>query len=204
MALFQGHTGTITYANVTIRYNITQNNGTAGAATNVPCEIVLGSAAQLVMTGVAVYNNTFYTSQGASNVNSIVLFAAANITGNVANNILYGTANPLSINAASLNPSTMNFTGNDYFGTTKIDWNGTSYATVALWQTATGQEKIAGVDVSLTSDPKLTSPGPGGTTIGYNPRPLTAYHLQHTSPMIGAGLNLARSSASSWPLGLLR
>lgn len=191
VALFQGHTGTITYANVTIRYNITQNNGTAGTGTNVPCEIILGSAPQLVMTGIAVYNNTFYASKGASNVNSIVLFGAANITGNVANNIFYGTPNPLSINAASLNPSTVNFTRNDYFGTTKIQWNGSSYATVALWQTATGQEKIGGVDVSLTSDPRLTSPGRGGTTNGYDPRSLTAYHLQHGSPMIGAGLSLA-------------
>ncbi len=62
---------------------------------------------------------------------------------------------------------------------------------MALWQTATGQEKIGGVDVSLTSDPRLTSPGRGGTTNGYDPRSLTAYHLQHGSPMIGAGLSLA-------------
>src|SRR4029077_16286739 len=107
---------------------------------------------------------------------------AANITGTFKNNILQGTANPRSINAPSLNPSTMAFLGNDYFGTTKINWNGTAYTTVAAWNTATGQDASA-----LTSNPTLTNAGGGGTTNGYNPGSLGAYKLVGGSPMIGVG-----------------
>jgi len=82
--------------------------------------------------------------------------------------------------------------GNDYYntGTFSIRWNSTTYATYAAWQTATGEEKIAGVNVGKTSNPLLVNPGSAGVSGGYNPAAVTGYIANPGSPAIGGGQNL--------------
>ncbi len=113
----------------------------------------------------------------------------------MSNNIFYCTSGLKFINndGDTGNPSGLEFKGNDYYttGTFSLTWNATTYTSFASWQTATGQEKISGVNVGLTSDPQLTSPGSGGTIgLPFTPSSLTAYQLQHGSPMIGTGLDM--------------
>lgn len=86
----------------------------------------------------------------------------------------------------------MLFQGNDYFTGTapmRIGRGNCTYGTLASWRTATAQEVFSGTTVGLNVDPKLVSPGAGGT-----PAPLTsmtAHKLQSGSPLLGAGLNMA-------------
>ena len=112
------------------------------------------------------------------------------LTGHISNNIFYA-AGTIRLTIAG-NPS-LTFAGNDYFtgGSFSIFWNGTTYNSFAAWQTATGQEKIGSVNVGLTTDPKLNSPGGGTTCGGYSRSCPSAYQLQGGSPMLPtAGLNL--------------
>jgi hypothetical protein len=172
-----------TWNNNTCRYHISENDGVSGFG-------VSGSSGGIsiqqdaTMTNVFVYNNVIYSNVGR------VLTVRNSMTGNVANNIFYaGASNNIVF---SLGATALNFTGNDYFstGTFSISWNSTNYTTFAAWQTATGLEKIAGVNVGLTSDPVLVNPGAGGTVGGYNPSKPIAYELFVGSPAIGTGLDL--------------
>jgi hypothetical protein len=179
----------VTWANNTVRFNISENDGsdTSNFYGAVAVGIVSGSSQ---LTGVAVYNNTFFSNRATPRAIISIASLAATSTGRFANNIFNGASTNLLVNSAGA--SALTFTGNDYFsaGTFGISWNGTSYSSFSAWQTATSQEKIAGVNVGLTSNPTLQNPGSGGTVGGYIPPAPTAYELLVGSPMIGAGLNL--------------
>lgn len=85
-----------------------------------------------------------------------------------------------------------NFYGNDYYTYGQpiaFDWNGTSYSSFASWQTATGQEKLAGNNVGIISNPEIYVPGGGWINGGYVPANLYAYNLQSGSPLVGVGLD---------------
>jgi hypothetical protein len=177
----------------TLRYCISENDGTV-SSNQTPCGIAVGASTSATQTGVAVYNNTVYNNNtngqcmnlGGSNISSV--------TGNVANNIFYlgSSADSLIGFSNAGNPSSLLLTGNDYFavGSFSLVWNATTYTTFSSWQTATGQEKISGSNVGLTSNPLLNNPGGGGTVHGYAPPAPTAYDLQGGSPMRGTGINL--------------
>ena len=186
---FQG-TG-IPWANNVFRYNISQNNGRG--PTNVPCEMVIGAYGQNGITGLQVYGNTFYTSVGSADVNSVLRFEAANSAGIIANNIFYVEgANPRLIDTQSFKPTNMLFRGNTYYTThpTKIVWSSVPYASLGAWQAATDQEKIGSASVARTENPRLVNPGGGGILGGYHPEKLEAYKLKASSPAIDAGLDI--------------
>ncbi len=186
---FQG-TG-IPWADNVFRYNISQNNGRG--PTNVPSEMVIGAYGQNGITGLQVYGNTFYTSVGSANVNSVVRFEAANSAGIVANNIFYVEgANPRLIDTQSFKPTNMLFRGNTYYTTHpgKIIWGSVLYSSLSAWQSATNQEKIGSVNVARTENPRLINPGGGGILGGYYPEKLEAYKLRTGSPAIDAGLDI--------------
>ena len=86
----------------------------------------------------------------------------------------------------------MLFQGNDYFtgaAPVQIAWGNSTYSALASWRSATAQEMLSGADVGQNVDPKLVSPGAGGTPAQLSA--MTAYELQSGSPVRGAGLNLA-------------
>jgi hypothetical protein len=155
--------------------------------------MVIGSYGQNGITGLQVYGNTFYTSVGSANVNSILRFEAANSAGIIANNIFYVQgANPRLIDTQYYKPTNMLFRGNTYYTThpVKIIWGSVLHSTINAWQTATGQEKIGNVSVARTEDPKLVNPGGGRNLGGYRPEKLEAYKLKTSSPAIDAGLDI--------------
>jgi hypothetical protein len=171
------------------RFNICQRNG---LATSPAAEINIAANGGDMTAPSYIYNNTIYPAPGSSAIRR----AGSNIAMvNVFNNIFYPEQSGDTVISIP-NPSSITFIGNDYFvplkgvaGTLNFSWNGTSYGSFSAWQTATGQEKISGVNVGLTSDPKLYVPGGGFITAGYSPQKMQAYNLQAGSPMIGAGLN---------------
>ena len=107
----------------------------------------------------------------------------------VADNILIAGNGAKLVNFT--NPATTSLLGNDYWTyngvATTYTWNGTTYTSFSAFQTATSAEKIGGVNVGLTVNPQIYSPGGGFTNGGYVPANLMAYNLQSGSPMIGAG-----------------
>lgn len=177
-------------SNVTYRYNVSQNDGS--------CMFLSLAGAGGAATGVKYYGNTCYNTGTQKG-----LEVSGSITGNVINNIFYGVASSAKMVTTDNADASLSLQGNDYYGAAgslSFTWNSTTYGSFAAWQTATGQEKISGANVGLTSNPSLTSPGSGPTCGGYCGATLTAYQLQAGSPMIGVGQNTQTLIGSSSPV----
>ena len=171
--------------NNTVRYCISENDG---AASNPLSSITVASDG-VGLTNVRVYNNTIYKSSATG----IVVYLYGTITsGLVANNILYSAANAWLVNTA-INPGLL-FRGNNYWatGTFRLQWNNVTYSSLAAFRTGTGQEIRNSVNLGLSVDPLLNSPGTGGTLGGYIPDDLDAYKIPSISPMVDTGLDLFR------------
>jgi hypothetical protein len=155
--------------------------------------MVIGSYGQNGIAGLQVYGNTFYTSVGNVDANSILRFEASNSAGIIANNIFYVQgANPRLIDTQSYKPTNVLFRGNTYYTThsRKIIWGSVLYSSLGAWQSATGQEKIGSTSVARTENPNLVNPGGGDVLGGYHPEKLEAYKLKTSSPAIDAGLDI--------------
>jgi hypothetical protein len=199
IALQQTTSGT--WSDCDVYMNVLWNNNLS--STNLNGAIVVGVPSQNMMSGVRIYNNTIYNNQGATDVYALILVNTVTPSGYVANNILYSGGNPRIV-ISNQNASSLLFRGNSHFGSTHYKWNGTAYTTFSAWQTATTQEQISGSNVALTSDPKLTTPGNTGGSLGKDkvvqhwvPTSLTAMRLQSSSPCLGAGQNLTTFSITN-------
>ena len=167
------YNGARTWTTNIVRYNISENDQTAG--------IQISGASGFNVISAAIYNNTIYNSV----IGCLIISNAFITTSTVTNNIFVtgNTKNLVSLPTGSLPGIT--FANNDYFaltGTFQISWNGTVYTTLASWgQDATG----------LISNPTLKNAGNGGTVgnIGSLPT-LNAYLLLSGSPMISAGASI--------------
>lgn len=165
-----------------VRFNISSNDGgNAGyGAVNV------GSDDSNATTGMNIYNNTFICNKASR---AAIVISGYAPTGHVANNVIYSSVRLIS---ATVNASGLLFQGNCYYGGGNILWNNTTYATVALWQAAfTTQEKVAGSNVAVTTDPKIIGPNSHPTVGGFFPAALGAFQPQAGSSLFGAGINLA-------------
>ena len=170
----------------TVRYNISESDGRKNGYASI-----FGGGR---ISNSSVYNNTVYLVPAASGTPSAVRFLSVSSSVTVRNNILHVVGGLPMVMAPSVPSSSLAFQQNDYFspsGQFKVTWGSTTYTTPASWRTATGQEMLAGVAKGVTTDPRLVSPG-GGGTIGNadNLASLTAYRLQTTSPLRDIGLNL--------------
>jgi len=173
--IYSYNDGTVTTNSGNVaRFNIGQNDGKG---------LVIGGS---TMSGSKAYNNTIFNA-----ANTVFFADTSGYDTVVANNIFYSQS-PTAAKVIDVpTPSTIAFTGNDYYGNGTFNYNGTNHSTFSAWQTASGQEKISAVNVGLTSNPSLYVPGGGVNITGYNPTKLMAYNLQSGSAMIGAGVNLS-------------
>lgn len=163
------------WSNNTYRFNVVANVGEG-----INLQTTSGA-----ITSAFVYNNTFYSTGTAA-------ASSGTVTATFANNIFYGlgTSGTNTILLVTT-PSSQTFTGNAYYGNGNgIAWNGTNYATLAAWQAATGQEKIAGVAVGINAEPRLVTYGYHATTSGYVPASLPQYQAQINSPLLGGGVDI--------------
>ena len=176
------------HGNNTIRFNIGQNCGRLPGGADGEMGLVF----QRASSGPEyIYNNTFYNQISGVIISDAASTAARTVT--ISNNLLLSSIDTNMLNITT--PSSITMTGNDYYTYGRpisLTWSGTTYTSFAAWQTATGQEKIGGVNVGLTSNPSLYVPGGGFINggNGYVPAKLMAYNLQSGSAMIGAGINL--------------
>lgn len=136
--------------NNTIAFNLSVNDG----ATNSSAIRIVGSGS--ILTGCKVYNNTVFRKSAVATTGCMeVVKGTAALSATIANNIFVSeNANCRLVTTNATNPGAgVTFAGNCYYAisTFTIEWNGTSYSTGPLWQTATGQEKIASVNVAFFS-----------------------------------------------------
>lgn len=183
--------GALTWSNNTVRFNICQNDGPSFAC------IAVGAPGTTI-TGWQVYNNTVVQTNGGGAIGAVGTLGT--VTGDVSNNVFYGLGTSAFdvVNFFS-GASNLTFTGNDYFGNGEIGWSSSTYSTFATWQTATGQEKIGGVNVGKTNEPRLVAFDAGGITGGYVPASLLAYQLQTGSPMVGGGIDVTAQYSVTYP-----
>jgi hypothetical protein len=172
----------------TVRYDISENDARKNSYGSIS---VVGP-----VDNAEVYNNTIYLSSPSSGSPACVEFY--NWTGSSVhfrNNIFQVTGGLKLVNTNGTQAGTdLLFQGNDYYSTGSsfhINYNGVDYGSLAARQTNTGQEQLNGNNVGFSVNPRLTTPGQGGT-IGNADQldTLTAYKLQSSSAVKNAGLDL--------------
>lgn len=180
----------------TIRYNISENDGRKNSAAAI---VVWGRT-----INAEIHNNSVYLTPSGSGTPRAVHVHNATITTHdvqhlhIRDNALYATGGlkVVIVSTDQINGAVdLRFEGNAYYAGSSapsITWGASTYAGLAAWRTATGQEKVAGAAVGYQGDPLFAAPGAGGT-IGNADQlaSLTAYRLQPASPLIDGALDLA-------------
>jgi hypothetical protein len=189
--LFLGAEAHTTSSNDVIRFNISQNDARASTAYG-------GMFIWSNVNNSDIYNNTIYITPSPTAASAALRFfgfTGSNVR--VFNNI-FAAAGGSPVARYDGGGSGIVLQGNDYWSyggaAFQINWAGASYATVAAFGTATGQELLNGMPVGRQLDPGWNNPG-GGGTIGNADllaTLLTAYQLQTTSPIRNLGLDLSQ------------
>ncbi|MCA1604437.1 MAG: carbohydrate binding domain-containing protein, partial [Acidobacteria bacterium] len=178
------------FLNNVVRYNISQNDGRR----NNYAGIMLFRADGTEFNGAEIHNNVIYVAPSSSGAPRAVRVIDPTLNVHFRNNVFITAGNVLLLDISS-SQSGMLFQNNSYWpsgGTFAIRWRSNTYSSVDAWRAATGQERVNDTDVGITVDPRLTSPGGGGTLNDTALLPtLTAYQLRTDSPLIDAGLDLA-------------
>lgn len=201
------------WANNVVRFNITQNNG-AGSRGGEPELHIHIADPRAPIYNLQIYNNTFYNNE-ATNIISGSGSSGYSLNGmlsaTIANNILMigpdmNEFTPSFIAMHLYARSSVAITGNCYASagprTGLFHWEATSYLTFSAWQTASGQEKISGGNVGITSDPLLRLRGCSQISNEQDPLghpSLNGYQLQPGSRCLGGGVNLSSQYSITLP-----
>jgi hypothetical protein len=183
-------TGARPMANITVRYNISEND----AKTNGGSLYLFNGDSPSLMKDIFVYNNTVYLNDKTRNAApaTIKLLQWKTVSNNIHfyNNILNAENGAALIDVPSGYDA--NFAGNFYYttGDFKIKFQGTTYTSLEEFR-KTGKEVYQGSPAGHQGDPLLNNPGNGGT-IGFGNAlsSLAAYKLTAGSPAIEAGIIL--------------
>jgi hypothetical protein len=192
--LFAEFAGARPLSNDVVRYNISQNDSRGLGQGAI--HFWNGNAAA-DLADIAVYNNTIFMSP---NGQAPVPFQIATPTSNlvIANNVFVTTG---GLGLVRVEGSQVNavLRGNAYWttgGAFTMQWGGASYADLASFRAATGQESDGSTDYGMFAEPLLTAPGMAGTLDDATQLgSLTSYQLGSTSPLVNAGLDLFASFA---------
>jgi len=172
-----------------VRFNI--SSGDALATIDAAGIIVAGR-----VSNASVYQNTVVMPAAAGEPHAALWLGSVHgVT--VRNNIFMVTRpGPIVIAAPALPASAALLQGNDYFATARqgsIRWGPGTYRTLRSWRKITGQETVRGRPTGLTVDPQMAGPVLGLTTSTAADHDGGAgFVLLGTSPLLGAGLDLAR------------
>jgi len=177
--------------NITIRYNISENDGRK----NDYGAIHLWSSATSGGTQtVNIYNNTIFLTPALNAIPKAFYIRGGPISDiKVRNNIFHTTGGVYLVNIP-FPSSTYSFQGNDYWSagsTFKIVWGSTTYSSLTSWRTSTGQEKVNGNASGLQLDTQFSDTTTGVTFSDASQiTKLKRYKLKSTSGLINKGLNL--------------
>jgi hypothetical protein len=183
--------GASEYKNNICRYNITEGDAT-GSRSAMGAITYWSSGSAGGIQNTEFYGNTIYVSS-ATRGGGINIWSGTIYNTGTYNNIIMTVPGERDVNATNTSGG-WDFKGNCYWSSgspIEIYWGGTTYYSLADWQSATGQEMLDGSPVGFECDPQLINAG-GGGTIG-DPRllyALDAYKLQDTSPLIDTGVDI--------------
>ncbi|MCW3104215.1 MAG: hypothetical protein JWO09_2655 [Bacteroidetes bacterium] len=178
------------WSNNVVRYNISENDGRTNSG-----GITLFKGPGTTMAGAKIYNNTVYVSPSATN-SGLSAFTITDwytgIIGVVAyNNIFQSTGSVKLVNVPA--GYSAFFAGNLYWasgGSLKINYQGTTYNSLAGWRAATANEQSGVTPTGMVANPSMLNPGNGGTVFPNPTSQLNAYQLDGSSVAFNAGLDL--------------
>ncbi len=181
--LLAQYSGARSFADNTVRYNISQNDGRRQDGYGGIHFWSSGSSGGIQDT--LVYGNTVYSDVGPA----VRFQNTSGQTGTRLCNNLLVTSNDMALVSGNPTTGVALFQGNGYGAMGVFSVAG--HASLAAWRAASGQEMENSTPVGVAADPLLEQPGHGGT-IGdpYRLSTLSAYRLQLRSPMIDAGLDV--------------
>jgi hypothetical protein len=176
------------FGNNVIRDNVSEND----ARKNGYGAITLWGYSSTALQNLAVYNNTVYLTQNSTGSRALYLESGTkNVS--IRNNIfdVSGGAQLVYVSGTQTN---LLVQGNDYWtsgSAFNIKYGNKTYSTLSAFRSGAKQELLNGAAAGMNVNPLLTAPGAGGTVGNADQlATLTAYVLQSSSPLIGAGLNL--------------
>lgn len=181
-----------------IRYNISENN-----CINNPSKtgaFLISNGEDVDQPNNYVYNNAIF--QDKANSTGLQFVASSYnhrmINSGFMNNIIFidGSGSNLVNTEGTGNnvpPSSFDIVGNVYHttGSFSIDWNGSTYTSMAAWRSASSQETLSAVDTSVVGDPLYdgTIPVANLTTI-FDVAELFPYKVGASSPALNAGVDI--------------
>ncbi|TGD82434.1 right-handed parallel beta-helix repeat-containing protein [Hymenobacter wooponensis] len=191
LMLAQYNGAPVAIENITVRYNISEND-----ARRYGAGILLwSSGASGGIQKVDIYNNTVYITPSSSGyVPQAVHVASPSIEATALRNNIFQTTGgvPMLLDQGGR----VVFQGNCYWSSgSPVSWRqwSSTYSSLEEWRASTGAERLKDANTGMFVDPKLTSPGAGGTNPRVPGQPMSAwkpYQLLAGSPLIGAGLDL--------------
>jgi hypothetical protein len=179
---------------VTIRYNISENDG---RRYNQGAILLWSSGANGGIQRAAIYNNTVYLTPPADGSRPSAVHVSSGGIGAIAfnNNVLHTTGGLAVLKVEASGASGVQFKGNCYWSGPEqlgLDWAGVRYTTLDAWRVATGQERINGKAYGINADPQLetASLNPSSAPRALNSVMALGYTLKSSSSLLGAGLDL--------------
>ena len=149
------------------------------------------------LTDIAIYQNTVVMATRTSGTNPALRLVGGASAVTIRNNLFVTMrGGPIVAASTALTTFAARMQGNDYqaaTGTWSLTWGSATYASLAAWRTATGQEKVGAQPTGLTVNPQMKGPLLELTATSPAAQDLAAaYALRSTSPLLKAGLNLNR------------
>ena len=176
-----------TFANNTIRYNISQNDGRKSLSW---AGILLAGA----LRDSHIYNNTVFGSASTTGIYKALMILNPTINLDIRNNAFI-TADGMEQVSIVSGHTNLALQGNSYWGSglpLSLSWGSSNSKTLADFRVASGQEMLNGAPSGLDINPKLTAPGTGPTLNNISLLPtLNAYTPLTGSPLINRGLTLS-------------
>ena len=181
--------GASRFANNTVRYNISQDDGLF--AHNAGIYVWVGGKD---MESTLVHNNTIWNTKGSAVTYGVSKKYAQkeNIPEIAFYNNIFVSRGPQITNDTQGLGGLGTYRGNLYWAMGERGFHVDDYKSLDEWAAATGQEKIDGRVVGLFADPDLVKSGPALLTDPTALHTLVEYHLMKNSPAIGAGLDLKK------------
>lgn len=186
--------GAMELQNVTLRYNISENDGRKNETAGI---LFWSSGSAGGIQNAYVYNNTVYITPSKGNLAAGISVDSGEMQNlNFINNIIFANGGmPLvKVNEKAL--SAVSFKNNCYWagkGSFMVQWGTHEYSALSDWQKESSQEAGSkGEGVGYFTEPGLISPGKGITLNNpFKLASLTGYQLKPGSSLAGRGLDLA-------------
>lgn len=189
--LIAQYSGAPVMKNITIRYNISENDGRKGDQGSIH---IWASSTSGGIQAVNIYNNTVFVKPSSTATAKGFYIRGGPMSGIILRNNIFQITGGIPLIQVPYNTSACTIQGNSYWSsgsTFRIIWGATTYSSLTSWRTASNQEKVNGTASGLQVDAQFADTTTGVTF--NNPTKLTTlkrYKLKSTSGLINKGLNL--------------